>query len=174
MPNCQVFPPAYIELVGCDVEPGSVVAVAFVDEDVSFTDITDPSEWTTGLTYSSDIIIFQEVRGAYAKPAVTEIPGKGSQDTRVVGRKHELTFRVESVKGNDNFWNTMNRSTNYKVAFVIGNDYGLLMYVTKNVSIDAAAVVQEAIDSIVEWDVSVKWSDINVPSTSNVPTGIFN
>ena len=172
MPNCQVFPPAYVELAGCDVEPGSVVAVAFIDEDVSFTDITDAAEWTN-LTYSTDILVHQEVRGSYAKAAATEIAGKGKQDTRVVGRKHELTFRVSSIKGNDNYWNTLNRATNYKVAFVVGSDYDLLFYVNTNVSIDAGPVVEEGLDTEVDWNVSVKWSDIEVPSTSDVPTGIF-
>jgi hypothetical protein len=172
MPNCQVFPPAYVELAGCDVEPGSVVAVAFIDEDVSFTDIKDAAEWTN-LTYSTDILVHQEVRGSYAKAAATEIAGKGKQDTRVVGRKHELTFRVSSIKGNDNYWNTLNRATNYKVAFVVGSNYDLLFYVNTNVSIDAGPVVEEGLDTEVDWNVSVKWSDIEVPSTSDVPTGIF-
>ena len=91
----------------------------------------------------------------------------------MVGRKHELNFRVSAVKGNHTYWNTLNRATNYRVAFVIGADYALLFWVNKNVSIDAAPVVQEALDSEVEWDVTVKWSDINVPSTSDVPAGIF-
>jgi hypothetical protein len=172
MPNCQVFPPAYVDQAGCDVEPGSVVAVAFIDEDVSFTDITDPAEWAN-LTYSTDILVHQEVRGSYAKPAATEIPGKGKQDTRVVGRKHELAFKVSSIKGNDNYWNTLNRSTNYTLAFVVGSDYDLLLRVDKNVSIDAGPVVQEGLDTEVDWEVSVKWSDIDVPSTSDVPAGIF-
>ena len=172
MPNCQVFPPAYNDLVGCDIEPGSVVAVAFIDEDVVFTDITDPAEWTN-LAYSTDVLVHQEIRGSYAKPAPTEIPGKGKQDTRVVGRKHELLFRVSSIKGNDNYWNTLNRSTNYKVAFVVGSDYDLLFYVDKNVSIDSGPVVEEGLDSEVDWNVSVKWSDFDVPSTSDVPVGIF-
>lgn len=172
MPNCQVFPPAYVDQVGCDIEPGSVVAVAFIEDSVTFTDITDPAEWT-GLTYSTDILIHQEVRGSYAKAAATEIAGKGKQDTRVVGRKHELVFRVSSIKGNDNYWNTLNRSTNYTLAFVVGSDYDLLLRVDKGVSIDAAVDVQEGLDTEVDWLVSCKWSDIEVPSTSDVPAGIF-
>jgi hypothetical protein len=172
MPNCRVIPPGYIDLVGCDIEPGSVVAVAFIEDSVTFTDITDPAEWTS-LTYATDILIHSEVRGSYPKPSPTEIQGKGKQDTRIVGRKHELVFRVASIKGNDNYWNTLNRSTNYKVAFVVGVNYDLLYYVDNNVSIDAASDVQEGIDTEVDWMVSVKWSDIEVPSTSDVPAGIF-
>lgn len=59
------------------------------------------------------------------------------------------------------------------MAFVVGSDYDLLFRVDKNVSIDAGPVVQEGLDTEVDWEVSVKWSDIDVPSTSDVPTGIF-
>lgn len=172
MPNCRPDIPSYFDIAGCDVEGGSVVAVAFIEDSVTFTDITDPSEWT-GQTYASDILIHKEVRGSYAKPAATEIQGKGKQDTRVVGRKHELVFRVASVKGNDNYWNSLNKATNYNLAFVVGSNYDLLMYVDKNVSIDAAPEVQEGLDTEVDWMVSVKWSDFDVPSTSDVPTGTF-
>ena len=172
MPNCQVFPPAYNELVGCDVEAGSIVAVAFIEDSKDFTDITDPAEWTS-LTYSTDILIHKEVRGSYAKPAATEIAGKGKQDTRVVGRKHEVSFRVSAIKNNDNYWNTLNRATNYKFCMVVGLDYDLLLYANTNVTIDAGPDIQEGLDTEADWLVTVKWSDIEVPSTSDVPAGIF-
>lgn len=175
MPNCRVFPPDYINQVGCDSEPGSVVAVAFIDEDSAFSDsndITDPANWVN-LDYAASVLIHQEVRGSYPRPSPTEIPGKGKQDTRITGRKHQVDFRVGSIKGNDNYWNTLNRSTNYTFAFVVGGDYELLLYVNVNVSIDAVPVVEEGLDSEVDWNVTVKWSDIDVPSTSNVPAGIF-
>ena len=173
MPNCRPDVQEYLNAAGCDVENGSVVAVAFIEDSVTFTDITDPSEWV-GQTYASDILIHNEVRGSYPKPAPTEIPGKGKQDTRIVGRKHELTFRVSKIKGNDGYWNSLNQSTNYKLAFVIGGDYDLLYFVDVNVSIDAASDVQEGLDTEVDWMVSVKWSDKDLPSTSDVPAGIFD
>lgn len=175
MPNCRVFPPAYLEQAGCDIEPGSVVAVAFVDEDSKFSstnDITNAANWIN-LAYDASVLIHQEVRGSYPRAAATEIAGKGKQDTRITGRKHQVDFRVSSIKGNDNYWNTLNRSTNYTFAFVIGGDYDLLFYTDKTVSIDAVPVVDEALDSEVDWNVTIKWSDIDVPSTSDVPAGIF-
>ncbi|MEE9572783.1 MAG: hypothetical protein V3W20_07045 [Candidatus Neomarinimicrobiota bacterium] len=175
MPNCRPDIPAYLDIAGCDVEGGSVVAFAFIEDSVVFdetNDITDPTNWEN-LTYASDILIHKEVRGSYAKPAPTEIPGKGKQDTRVVGRKHEVTFRVASVKGNDDYWNALNKATNYTCAFVIGSNYDLLYYVNVNISIDSASDVQEGLDTEVDWMVSIKWSDFDVPSTSNVPAGIF-
>lgn len=175
MPNCRVFPPAYIDLVGCDIEPGSIVAVSFIDEDSKFTDsnlITDAANWIN-LDYEASVLIHKEVRGSYPRPAPTEIAGKGKQDIRITGRKHQVDFKVSRIKDNDNYWNTLNRSTNYTFAFVVGGSYDLLLYVNVNVSIDAVPVAEEGLDSEFDWNVIVKWSDINVPSTSSVPAGIF-
>ena len=176
MPNCRVFPPDYNELVGCDLEPGSIVAVAFIDEDVDFetvpSDIENPANWV-GLAYAASVLIHQEARGSYPRPAATEVPGKGKQDVRIVGRKHQATFRVSGVKDNDNYWNTLNRATNYKFAMVVGSDYDLLLYVPTLVSIDAALLVPESLDSEAEWEIVVKWSSSDVPRTHDVPVGIF-
>ena len=172
MPNCIVFPPEYNELVGCEVEVGSIVAVAFIEDSMVFTDYSDPAQWLNTI-YDSDVLVHKEVRGSYPKASPTEIAGKGKQDVRVVGRKHEVTFRVSAIKNNDNYWNTLNRATNYRFAMVIGQDYDLLLVVEANVSIDAGPDIQEALDTEADWLVTVKWSDIDVPITSDVPAGIF-
>lgn len=169
MPNCRVYPVEYIEKPGCDVDFGSIVSVAFIDQDVDFIDITDPDEWV-----GQNIVILPEVRGLYQKFASTEVEGKGRQATRVSGRKHAIIFKVESVKSNERFWRILNKATNYKLAFVTGQDYDTLFYTTKNVSIDAGPVIERNLDSIVQWEVAVKWSDLNVPQTTDVPSGIFD
>lgn len=179
MTGCRPDVPVFVDLAGCEIEGGSVVAVALIEDSIVFTDssggndITDPTNWV-GHTYASDIVIYKEVRGSYPVPAPTEIPGKGKNDVRVSGRKHELTFRMEAIKGNDNHINTVNIATNYTLAFVVGANYDMLYYVTKNVNISAASDVQEGIDTNVDWVFTIKWADINVPSTSNVPVGIFD
>lgn len=172
MPNCRPDVQTFLDQAGCEIEGGSIVALAFIEDSVTFTNITDPSEWV-GLTYASDILIHQEVRGSYPKAAATEIPGKGKQDIRITGRKHVANVRIGSIKGNEGYWDQLNQATNYKVAFVIGADYDLLYFVDKNVSINASSVVEEGLDTEVDWDVEIKWSDKNLPSTSDVPTGIF-
>lgn len=179
MPNKACRPDVPVFLETCLNELGSVTAVAFIEDSIVFTDssggndIADPTNWV-GHTYAADIIIHKEVRGSYPPPAATEIPGKGKQDVKVVGRKHELTFRKSFIKGNDNHINAINKATNYTVAFVVGGAYDMLFYVTKNVSISAVPDVQEGLDTEVDWVFTVKWSDIDVPSTSDVPPGIFD
>jgi len=173
VPNCRVYPPEYQELVGCDVETGSIVAVAFIEESKEFTDITNPYEWIN-LTLETDILIHKQTRGLYQKFASTEVEGKGKSISRVSGRKHAAVFKVDSVKGNDPYWNILNKSTNYKFAFILGANYDTMFYINKPVSIDAGPDIKRNLDSQAEWLITVKWSDLVLPSPSDVPEGIFD
>jgi hypothetical protein len=139
-PDCQAF------------ESGRIVALAFIDEDHTFTDITDPVEWTT----------------------VTTVEGKGAQAEKSVGRDHTMNVRIRGIKGNDAHFNSLNRATNYKVAFVSGKDYDILYYVDALVDINVGIEILSALSSEVDWVGTITWSDNDLPSTSDVPVGIFN
>lgn len=172
MSNCPATVPSYVEPNCFAVDKGRIVAVAFVDEGVTFTDITDPAEWVDP-TYAADILIHQEVNGAYPPSSPVEVEGKGKQATRSVGRNHEVTFRVNGIKGNDAYWNALNKSTTYKFAFVTGEDYSILHYANVIVDISADSDVQSATDTEIDWVVTVKWNDVDLVSTHDVPAGIF-
>lgn len=180
MANCKIEIPEYQEIADCSQETGRVVAVAFVDESINFgdgtggtTDITLAANWT-GLVYEADILIYQEVRGAYPIPSPTEIAGKGKQDVRVTGRKHELTFFVDNVAQNWDHFNKLNKSTNYKMVFIVGSNYDKMFHVDTNVNINAGTPIEEGLDSELNWQVVVKWDDIDIPRIyTDVPAGIF-
>ncbi len=173
MANCRTLPDDFENQLNCELETGSVVAVAFIDDSVEFSNIESAAEWSN-LVYSTDILIHKEVRGSYSKPESQIITSPGKNDSRIVGRQHELGFRASSIKENTPYWNILNNSSNYKFAFVIGSEYDLLMYINQHVTIDAAADVQEGLDSEVDWLVSVKWPSLELPGTSDVPFGIFD
>ena len=175
MSNCPATVNDYIPPVCFAVDKGRIVAIAFVDEGIDLNepvDITDPAVWVDP-TYTSDIIIHQEVNGAYPPSSPVEVEGKGKQATRSVGRNHEATVRLSAILGNDKHWNAMNRSTNYKFAFVTGEDYSILHWVDTFVDISAAEDVQSGTDTEIDWVVTIKWNDVDLPSTSAVPAGIF-
>ena len=172
MADCKFAIPSYIPQ-GCDIDQGRIVALALIDTGVTFSDIEASAEWLTQ-SYDTDIIVFQEVSGSYAKPAPTEVAGKGSQDVRVVGRKHEVVIRIPGIKGNDAFWSAVNKSTNYKIAFVTGGGYDILWYVNKGCSIDAGPEITEDLSSQTDWVVNIKWDSIDLPTTHDVPSGVFN
>lgn len=179
MASCKLSIVDYTELSGCEFETGRIVALAFVDESINFgdgtggtTDITDPANWT-GLTYSADILVYKDVRGSYPLPSPTEIPGKGKQDVRVSGRKHEITVFIDNVGDNWNHFNALNKSTGYKCVFVVGADYDKMFHVNTTVNINAGFPVEEGLDSELNWQVVIKWDDIDLPKKYSVPAGIF-
>ena len=163
--------------LACTFESGRVNALAFVTEEKAVvadadTDLwSDPSFWNSE-TYSGDIVIHDEVSGSYSASDATQV-GKGTQTERLVGKTHTLTTRVESVKNNNLYWDDLNVSTNYRVVWV-GDFYNTLLVSTANARISANLIQEDDLNTIMEWEVVCVWSDIRLPETYDVPTGIFN
>jgi len=176
MASCKQQIRAFVELA-CTFESGGINALAFVDEAKAKAADADTSLWSsasfwTSETYGGDIVIHDEVAGLYTGSDING-PGRGNQKERLIGKNHVLTFDVDSVKGNDLYWNDLNIATNYRVAWV-GDDYSILFVSQVNVDISANLIQPKEIDSVMYWEVVVKYSDIRVPQTYSVPTGIFN
>ena len=176
MGQCRKVIGAFTEL-DCTFESGRIVAIAFVTEEkAALADAdnalwSDPSFWTTE-DYSGDILIHQEVEGDYS-PSPTTIPGKGTQQERNAGNNHTVTFRLESVKGNNKYMDDLMVSTNYRLAFV-GDQYNTLFVSTTNVRITPGMVLENTLDSLNQWNIECVWSDIRQPESYDVPVGIFN
>ena len=175
MANCRPSIPDFID-PPCDFESGRIVALAFIHKDIHAAIYTDPSNsslWVDG-DYSADLHIFQEVRGTYDGGSPIDVPGIGSQDTRVINADRSMDVSIQGVKSNETFFNEIVKSHDYYVAFVVGGNYQTLFINNKEVSIFGGAPVEEGLDSELIWKVKIKWKDINNPKSSNVPTGIFN
>jgi hypothetical protein len=176
MGDCRKVIDSYVELF-CQFESGRVNALAFVSEekakvaDATPTLWSDPAFWVDE-TYSGDIVIHQKVSGSYSASDTTG-PGKGTQTERLIGKVHTLTTRVESVKGNNAYWDDLNISQAYRPVWV-GDYYQVLMVGTANARISANMIQEDALDSLLEWEVVSIWSDIRLPQTYDVPAGIFN
>lgn len=175
MGNCRPNIPEFVD-PDCSFESGRVVALAFIHKDIHAAIYADPSNaslWVDG-DYASDLHIFQEVRGTYDGGSPIDVPGTGGQDTRVINADRTMTVSIRGVKGNEDFFNEIVKSNDYRVAFVVGGSYDVLFINNVDTSIFGGAPVEEGLDTALDWSVSIKWKDINNPKSSNVPTGIFN
>ena len=173
MARCSNIPDFVVS--DCIFESGRVVALAFVHKDVQPAIYANPSNaalWVDS-AYSSDVIIFQNVRGSFDGGSAIEVPGTGNQSTKVINADRTLTVMVQGVKGNEDVWNELVKEKGYRVAFVVGADYNLMMFNNVDTSIFAVPPVEEGLDTELMWNVTVKWKDINNPKTSNVPVGVF-
>lgn len=173
--SCRQDIPAFVEL-DCDVELGRINAIAFVTEEKAALADADNSLWSnptfyTDEDYTGDVLIHQKVSGSYAG-ADTEISGKGNQQSRVAGKNHTVTVRIESVKGNNSYFDKLTLSDNYRLVFIT-DDYDLLLVSTTNCNLSGNMILEDNLESIVEWELTAKWSDIRLPESFDVPTGIF-
>ncbi len=156
----------------CTTEPGRITAVAYIRCDFEFTDPTDPTEWQAGID-AGQIKIIKDVRGAKPKGTQTTMDGFGLQRTNTVGDERTATYQHENVEGNEAFYNVLNFDSAHKFAYVpAGNK--LWLGDTAIANVDADHVVDEALDSIIVWDVAVDWSSNAVHTAYDLPAGIFS
>jgi hypothetical protein len=167
---------------GCDVELGEhycsncptpeharVRSVAFIKSGFEFTDPTSPTEWQTGIA-NKDIIIIPETNGSFDGGAEVEGPGYGDQATKLVGYNFSLTYNDPNYKENANFYNTLKRVNNYRVAYRTESQ----VHISNNtVSAIPKNPVAEDLTAEVTWNVQVKWADDDLPIPYDVPEGIF-
>ena len=115
MARCSNIPDFVVS--DCIFESGRVVALAFVHKDVQPAIYANPSNaalWVDS-AYSSDVIIFQNVRGSFDGGSAIEVPGTGNQSTKVINADRTLTVMVQGVKGNEDVWNELVKEKGYRV-----------------------------------------------------------
>lgn len=159
----------------CANEPGRVVAIAYIRTDFEFTNPEDETEWNTGIA-AGQIIVINNTRGEKPKASPTTIDGFGLQRTRTVGYERTLTYQHSDVRGNEDFYDALNFSQNYRLAYVTpGEDSLGVLWLTYAAvaNVDADNVTPPEIDSIVHWDVAVSWSENKMAKSYTAPTGIF-
>jgi hypothetical protein len=94
---------------------GDVRSTFFVKNTFTFTDITDVSEWTTGIT-NADIVVFPYTRGTL-EMTPTESAGFGDQETTLDGYEYNLNFEEPQYQLNWSFWNAIKTSQIYYVGY---------------------------------------------------------
>ena len=158
-------------LDACATEKGRITAVAYIRSDFEFTDPTDANEWQTGID-AGQIKIVKKVRGAKPVATPTEIDGFGLSRTKTVGFDRTADYAHENVEGNEDFYDVLNFDNSHRFAFVTADDK-VWIGDSALANINADSVIEEGLDSIVYWQVSVQWSSNVIHKAYDIPTGIF-
>lgn len=154
----------------CDaLEHGRVRSVAFIASDFAFTDPTSPTEWRNGIL-AKKIIVISDVNGTFDGGSEVEAPGYGDQATKLTGYNFQAVYNDPNYRLNADFYNAIKRSSNWKFAY---RTEGLVHLSDTNVSVIPKNPVTDDLASEVVWNVTVKWSDGDLPIPYAVPTGIF-
>jgi hypothetical protein len=150
-------------------EHARVRSVAFVRKDFHFIDPSSPTEWQTGID-NKKIIVIPQTNGTFDGGSEVEGPGYGDQQSSLNGYNFQAVYNDPNYKFNADFYNSIKNSRNWKLAYRTETQ----THLTENtVSIIPKNPVVEDLTGEVVWNVTVKWSDDDLPVPFETPTGIF-
>ena len=152
-----------------DIEHGRVRSIAYIKTSFSFTDPSNPTEWRTGILNKS-IIIIPDVNGTFDGGAETEGDGYGDQQTKLLGYNFTLQYKDPNYKANALFYNEIKKSRNYYVAYRTETQ---IHFSDVTVQVIPKNPVTAATTDEVVYDVTVKWSNGDIPTPYDAPAGTF-
>jgi hypothetical protein len=162
-------------LCGIDLKPG-ISALALIDPDYTFTDIEDPTEWTTAIS-NGDVFIIRDGKGTYDYPAAEMVDSSraNAPKQQQAGWDHTLIFIDPNVgQVNDTFWKT---ATGRLLHIAMYNfEEQELKYVTDHkVLIVATPANDNMANGYQSYQVTATWhtKPNGFPIRIDAPTGIF-
>lgn len=153
-----------------DYEYGRIRSVALIKNTFTFTDPSSTAEWTTGIT-NEDIIVIWKTQGGYDGGATSELIGFGDSATVNGNTTHTLTFKDPNYADNCDFYNAIKGSSDYTLAFRTSSQVHLA---GAPVTLTPKNIVADDINSVVVWEVQVKWTNPDSPCPYDTPSGIFD
>lgn len=170
---CTTDMPGYVAQ-DCGIERAGIIGVGLIDlnESPTSTNLEDASWWTSQIALSPQVtFVIQNTRGEYNGGSPVEEEGFGKESTQITGADHELSFEVEGLIDNRDFWEGANRRK-WKLAIATNGD--LLYYISSPVTLYAKIMNPKNIKSGAFWAVTCKWQDYSNPAVYNIPVGIFS
>lgn len=166
--NCQDEVPSYQCNACPEREKGGITTVAFIKKDFAFVDPTDPQEWIDGIEAGS-IMVIAKTRGSYDGGSAKYGEGYGRIKQRLLGYDYKLNFQDEDFKANKAFYDAIDDSNNWKLAFFTET----LVWLTDTpVTVGVKDAVDTDIEKDVIWDCEVTWFYKNKPRKYDAPAGI--
>lgn len=153
-----------------EYEYGRIRSIAFVKNTFTFTDPTSSTEWTTGVN-NGDIIVIWKTSGTYDGGTTAELVGFGDSATENGNTTHVLTFKDPNYADNCDFYNSIKGSSDYTTAFRTSSQIHLA---GAPVTITPKNPIADDINSVVTWEIQLKWTNPDSPCPYDTPSGIFD
>ena len=148
-------------------ELGDIRSIFFFKND--FVDITSTAEWTSGIE-AGTIYVFPYTRGTL-EVAETMSEGFGDQDEALDGFTYTVNAIDPTYKNNWGFWNTFKGSQRWKVGY---RTESLVHASSKTAIVVPKAPIAEGKKSAIRWNVTIKFTQDNIPEPQTMPTGVFD
>lgn len=167
--DCQAIPD-YINDDCGDIENGRVRHLILKKKTATITDPSNASQWQA-LIDSGDALVIKNIKGAYDGGVIVENDGFGDASSQFTGRNHTLTYMDYTVKSNVSFYNEFAKaSNNYNVYFATES---LIWGQTKGIQIYSTLPITNNLQEGINFNVTVKWAEIDMPTPYTIPAGIF-
>jgi len=123
-------------------------------------DPTDPTKWSDGVT-TGKIIVIPETSGSFDPGDPSELKGYGDNKSSNGPREQTLNFFDPNYKDNYAFYNGITNISSKVLAFRTSS---LIHIADVTASIVAKDNVEDDLEAEVTWNVTAKWTSINLPS----------
>lgn len=180
---CTDDQPEYQQLE-CGSELAGIVAIALIDPGVPVDEnnlanyLEDP-DWWQDLFDASPVSAFLllNTRGEKTPGTPTDDEGFGLVATERTGDDNELTFDIQGVMSNRDFWAAANRRRKWDIVYVTAgkdSDGNFEAFYVQNASVYASLNVPRSIKSRKFYTGSIKWSTAMTPELPfYAPASIF-
>ena len=168
---CNITQPG-IQQDYCAKELGRITAIAFIRTDnATLSGYTTANEWLNGIA-NGTIHVIKNVRGEKPKSSAVKIDGFGLQKEFSVSRDFTLTYEHPDVVNNEDFYNAINYNNSFRVAYYT---QGGKIWVggSEVANVDADAVIQQGLDTIIVNNVAVTWSAQSAHIAYTAPANVF-
>ena len=147
------------------------------DAYAAFADFTAIGEWNTYLA-SGDAVRFQVASGTLSQGSPSTIPGHGDINEQFISAEYSGTINLRGLtSANRDFMNALNKSQKWQGCFLVGDRNGSdPKQIISTVPIDwyFSPVVDEGLDTMVEWQGTFKWRSPDLPLVKDVPSGLYS
>lgn len=166
--NCQTSAPAY-QCTPCPtLEKAGISSVALIRSGFVFMDISDKTEWLTGIE-NGDIKFIPKTRGNYDGGTPKYGEGFGRVKQRTLGYDYKLQFKDEDFRNNSDFYDAIDESNAWTLAWFTES---LVWHSRATVTIAVKDAIDEDIEKDIWWDCEVSWFHRNKPLKAEAPEDI--
>lgn len=156
-----------------DYEYGRIRGIALIKNTYVDTLIAAPTNsalWAAGVD-AGDVVIIYKTQGNYDGGATQELTGFGDDATFNGNTTHTLVYRDPNTVDNCDFYNAVRGSSAYTVAFRTSSK---VWFAEESVTITPKNVVQDDINTVLAWEVTVKWTNPDSPCPYGVASNIWD
>ncbi len=161
---------------GCTIISSGIRQLAFIDQTVisQITADSDNATLWTELINSGKIVPPIDFKGTKPKGTANFTQGYADQIQKLTGKTFTITGVAQFSENNYAFFNDINKTSKYHVAYLTGDKDNRVLFISKDVvNVDSDDRIDEPTNGSVEYDIAITWDSSDNNQSYTPPAGIF-